>query len=390
MDEVRVGMIGYKFMGKAHSNGWVRVSQFFDPGVRVVLRAVCGRDAAAARGFADRWGWESVETDWRRMVARPDIDVVDIATPNNEHAVMAITAARQGKHILCEKPLAMNLTQAKAMLQAARKAKVKTMVGYNYRSVPAVQLARQLVTEGRIGRVYHVRATFLQSWIINPDFPFVWRLDAKVAGSGSHGDLNAHIIDATRFITGDEPVEVCAHMETFIKERPAGGVMGGGLNATGAKAKKRARVTVDDAVIALARFSKGAIATYEATRFAAGHKNDMGFEINGSKGSIKFAFERMNELNVYLESDPGHIQGFRNVLVTEPGAHKYIDAWWPPGHVIGYEQSFVHQALEFVKGVKGNRPLSPDFLDSTRNQAVLEAMSESARRHRWVRVARIS
>jgi predicted dehydrogenase len=315
---------------------------------------------------------------------------VDIATPNNEHAVMAIEAARQGKHILCEKPLAMNLAQAKAMLAAARNARVKTMVGYNYRYCPAIQLARQLVTEGKIGRIYHVRASFLQSWIINPDFPFVWRLDAKVAGSGSHGDLNAHILDATRFVTGDEPIEVCAHMETFIKDRPAGGVMGGGLNATGAKARKRARVTVDDAVIALARFSKGAVATYEATRFAAGHRNDLGFEVNGSKGSVKFVFERMNELKVYLESDPGHIQGFRNVQVTESGAHKYIDAWWPAGHVIGYEHTFVHQALEFLKGIKENRPLSPDFLDSTRNQAVLSAMSESARRHRWVRVARIS
>jgi predicted dehydrogenase len=235
-----------------------------------------------------------------------------------------------------------------------------------------------------------VRAVYLQSWIIDPSFPLVWRLDSKVAGSGSHGDLNAHIIDATRFVTGDEPVEVCAHMETFIKKRPSGGVMSGGLKAAKAKAAKMAKVTVDDAVVALARFSKGAVGTYEATRFATAHRNALGFEINGSKGAVKFDLERLNELEFYSEADPPHMRGFRNILVTEPGAHKYIDAWWPPGHIIGYEHTFVHQALELLKGIKENKPVSPDFLDSTRNQAVLEAMSESARRHRWVRVPRVN
>ncbi len=387
MSEVRVGMIGYKFMGKAHSNAWIRVNQFFNVGVKAVLRAVCGRNESAVRGFAENWGWESVETDWRWLVSRPDIDVVDIATPNDTHAEIAIGAARAGKHIICEKPLGRNLKEARTMLAAARKARIRTMVWHNYRRIPAIQLARRIVEEGRLGRLYHIRAVYLQSFIMDPKFPLIWRLRKEIAGSGAHGDINAHIIDATRFVTGAEPVEVCTHMETFIKARPLG-AMAGGLKAT--KARGKGRVTVDDAVVALAKFSNGALATYEATRFASGRKNGWGFEINGSRGSIVFNFERMNELQYYSESDPAHLRGFRTILVTEPGAHKYIDAWWPPGHIIGYEHTFVNQAADFLTGLSNNQPLSPDFLDSTRNQAVLEAMSISARKRRWVRVPRIN
>jgi predicted dehydrogenase len=385
VNEVRIGIIGYKFMGKAHSNAWIRANQFFS-GPRAVLRAACGRDESAVRAFAENWGWQTVETDWRRLVARPDIDVIDIAAPNNAHAEIAVVAARHGKHVICEKPLGMNLKEAKTMLAAVRKAKVRNMVWHNYRRIPALQLARRIVEEGRIGKIYHIRAVYLQSFIIDPKFPLIWRLRKEVAGSGSHGDLNAHIIDSIRFITGSEPVEVCSHMETFIKSRPRG-EMTGGLSA--AKSKGKGKVTVDDAVLALAKFSNGAIGTFEATRFACGRKNGWGFEINGSKGAIVFNFERMNELEFYSEADPPHLRGFRNILVTEPGQHEYIEAWWPPGHIIGYEHTFVNQAHDFLEGVGRGKPLSPDFLDSTRNQAVLEAMSDSAKRRRWVRVARV-
>ncbi|MEK7765878.1 MAG: Gfo/Idh/MocA family oxidoreductase, partial [bacterium] len=385
--DLRIGMVGYKFMGKAHSNAWGQVNRFFSPGAKAVMRAVCGRNEGAVRGFAENWGWQSVETDWRRLVSREDIDVVDIATPNDTHAVIAIEAAKRGKHVICEKPLGMSLAQTKTMLAAVRKAKVRNMVWHNYRRIPALQLARRIVEEGRLGRIYHVKAHYCQSWIMDPNFPLVWRLQKKVSGSGTHGDINAHIIDATRFVTGSEPVEVCAHMETFIKTRPLG-AMAGGLKA--AKVKGRGKVDVDDAVIALAKFANGAIATYEATRFASGRKNGWGFEINGAKGSVAFEFERMNELNYFSESDPPHLQGFRNILVTEGGQHKYVGAWWPAGHIIGYEHTFVNQAADFLEGVAKHRPLSPDFLDSTRNQAVLEAMSESSRRRRWTKVQKVN
>jgi len=384
---VRIGMIGYKFMGRAHSNAWLKVNRFFNPGARAVMRAVCGRDAGAVREFADRWGWQTVETDWRKLVSRPDIDVVDIGTPNNVHAEMAIAAARAGKHVICEKPLGMDLAEARRMLAEVRKARVRHMVWHNYRRIPAMQLARRIVQEGRLGRIYHVRAVYLQSWIMDPNFPLVWRLRKEISGSGTHGDINAHIIDGTRFITGAEPAEVCAHMETFIKERPLG------EGVRGLKAKRtrgRGKVTVDDAVIALARLSNGALATFEATRFASGRKNGWKIEVNGAKGSLVFEFERMNELQYYSESDPPHLRGFRCILVTEPGHHAYISAWWPPGHIIGYEHTFVNQAADFLEGVAKGKPLSPDFLDGTRNQAVLDAMSLSARRRRWVKVPRVN
>jgi len=383
MSELRVGMIGYKFMGKAHSNAWGQVNRFFNPGARAVMRAVCGRNEAAVRGFAENWGWESVETDWRRLVSRPDIDIVDIATPNDSHAMIAIEAAKQGKAIICEKPLARSLKEALTMLAAVRKAKVPNMVWHNYRRIPALQLCRRIVKEGRLGIIRHIRAVYLQDWIQDSNFPLVWRLKGDVAGSGAHGDINAHILDATRFITASEPVEVCAHFETFIKERPVG-QMTGGLGAKAGKGK--GKVTVDDAVISLAKMSNGAIATYEASRFANGRKNGWGFEINGSKGSLKFEFERMNELQFYDGSDPAHLRGFRRILVTEPGQHEYISAWWPPGHIIGYEHTFTNQAADFLEGLVTKKPLSPYFLDNTRNQAALEAMAISSKKRRWVKV----
>ncbi len=386
MTEVRIGMVGYKFMGKAHSNAWGQVNRFFNTGATAVMRAVCGRNENAVRSFAENWGWQSVETDWRQLVSRPDIDVVDIATPNDSHAVIAIEAAKQGKAIICEKPLARNLKEALTMLAAVRKAKVTNMVWHNYRRIPALQLCRRIVAEGRLGIIRHIRAVYLQDWIQDPNFPLVWRLKGDVAGSGAHGDINAHIIDATRFITQSEPIEVCSHFETFIKERPVG-QMTGGLGAKAGKGK--GKVTVDDAVIALAKMSNGAIATYEASRFANGRKNGWGFEINGSKGSLVFNFERMNELQFYDGSDPAHLRGFRTILVTEPGQHEYISAWWPPGHIIGYEHTFTNQVADFLKGYLAKKPLSPDFLDNTRNQAAMEAMAISSKKRKWVKVPRI-
>lgn len=381
--EVRIGLVGYQFMGKAHSNAWGQVNRFFKPGARAVLRAVCGRNEAAVRGFAENWGWQSVETDWRRLVSRRDIDVVDIATPNDSHAMIAIEAAKQGKAIICEKPLARSLKEALTMLAAVRKAKVVNMVWHNYRRIPALQLCRRIVKEGRLGIIRHIRAVYLQDWIQDPNFPLVWRLKGDIAGSGAHGDINAHIIDATRFITASEPIEVCSHFETFIKERPVG-AMTGGLGAK--KGKGKGKVTVDDAVISLARMSNGAIATYEASRFANGRKNGWGFEINGSKGSIKFEFERMNELQFYDGSDPAHLRGFRRILVTEPGQHEYISAWWPPGHIIGYEHTFTHTVFDLLEAMADQKQPAPSFVDGVRNQKVLHAIEQSAKNRKWVRV----
>jgi predicted dehydrogenase len=385
MKKLRVGMIGYKFMGKAHSNAWYKVNKFFSPGAQVEMAAICGRTKDAVQQVADNWGWESVETDWRALVKRDDIDIVDIGTPNNSHAEIAIGAAESGKHVICEKPLAMDLDEARQMRDAARKAKVANMVWYNYRRVPAVNLAKQIVEEGRLGRIFHVRAVYLQDWIIDPEFPLVWRLRKEVAGSGAHGDLNAHIIDAARFITGDEFDEVVGHAQTFIKERPIG-EMAGGLSAGGEGAGKMGEVTVDDAVIFLARFKSGAIGTFEATRFAQGRKNGNRIEINGEKGSLVFEFERMNELQFLSAEDPPHLQGFRTILATTPGEHQYYDAWWPPGHIIGYEHTFINQANDFVQAIAQGQRASPDFADACKTQAVLDAVLESAEKRAWVSV----
>jgi len=384
--ELRVGIVGYNFMGKAHSNAWLKAGKFFDLPVRVVMKAACGRTRDKLAAFAANWGWESTETDYRKLVRREDIDLVDVCTPNNLHAKVTLAALAAGKAVACEKPLAMSLAEARRMAALAGRKKLFNTVWYNYRRVPALCLARRLVKEGRIGRVFHVRAQYLQSWIIDPEFPLVWRMDAKVAGSGAHGDLNAHIIDAVRYITGQEITDVCALMETFIKRRPLLDDVGAGLAAKRGKGR-RGRVTVDDAVISLARLSGGGIGTFEATRFAQGHQNDNRIEIEGEKGSLRFNFERMNELGYYDATRPAHVRGWTDVLVTDPAEHEYFGAWWPPGHIIGYEHTFIHQAADIAKafGSRKPKPVQPDFADSARTQAVLEAMSASARKRRWVK-----
>lgn len=379
---INVGMVGYQFMGKAHSHAWYDAARFFDLKAMPVMKAICGRTESAVRKVAQTWGWQSVETDYRKLVARDDIDLVDITTPNNSHKEIAIAAAQAGKHVACEKPLAMNVQEALEMVRAVKRAGVKHMIWHNYRRVPAIALAKQIIGEGRIGQVFHVRAVYLQDWIIDPSFPLAWRLRKEVAGSGAHGDLNAHIIDLSRYLVG-EIDEVVGMKETFIKERPI--ELAGGSIVAGKASKKKGKVTVDDATLFLARFENGALGSFEATRFANGRKNGEQIEINGSKGSLVFNFERMNELMFFSSSDPSHIQGFKLIQATE-GCHPYMNAYWPAGHIIGYEHTFINQVADMMNGITENKPLSPDFVDGLRNQEVLDAVMKSCQERAWVKV----
>ncbi len=382
-----IALIGYKFMGKAHSNAWRQVGHFFpDLAARPALKVICGRDPKGVKAAADQFGWEESETDWKKVVARKDVDLVDICTTADVHGEIAIAAAKAGKHVLCEKPLALGLAEARRMLDAVRKAGVVHMIGHNYRRAPAIQLAQKLIRDGKIGDIRHVRAVYLQDWIIDPAFPLVWRLDKKLAGSGSHGDLGAHIIDLARMLAG-EITAVSGLMETFIKERPLLGATTGGLTAKGSKEK--GKVTVDDCSLFCARFAGGAVGTFEATRFAGGHKNGLQIEINGSRGTLVWALERLNELQFWTNQDDKDRQGFQTILVTDPH-HPYISAWWPPGHVIGYEHTFVHQAYEFLKAVEEKKPASPSFEDGVKNQEVLDAVEKSAVEKRWVNIAEVA
>ncbi|MBO7745937.1 Gfo/Idh/MocA family oxidoreductase [Paenibacillus sp. MWE-103] len=386
MKEVQIGMIGYKFMGKAHSHAYRDLPMFFPDAPAPVMNAICGRDEAGVREAAKRFGWAHAVTDWRELVARPDIDVVDINAPSDAHKEIAIAAAKAGKHLFCEKPLALSLADAREMLAAAEAAGVKHMAGLNYRFAPAIRLAKKLIEEGRIGRIHHFRAVFLQDWLVDPAFPLVWRLKKEVAGSGSHGDLNAHLIDLARYLVG-EINEVAGMSETFVRRRPIAESMSG-LNAQGSADGPSGEVTVDDATLFLARFAGGALGSFEATRFAAGHRCTNGFEINGSEGSLRFDFERMNELEVYFTGDADDVQGFRRVLATDP-AHAYMEAWWPPGHTIGFEHTFVHEALELMEAIRDDRQPEPNFRDGIRCQEVLEAVDISIAERRWVAIAEL-
>lgn len=381
---VNVAMIGYKFMGKAHSNAYRQVTRMMNPPIEPVMKVLVGRTPDALQAAAVEYGWQETATDWRKVIRRKDIDVIDICTANDTHMEIALAAFKAGKHVFCEKPLAMNLREATRMAQAAVDSGKKHLVCFNYRKIPAIGLAKQMIDDGVLGRIYHWRGVYLQDWIMDPAFPLVWRLDKSVAGSGAHGDINAHIIDMSRYLLGDI-AEVCAAMETFIKERPLGG-MTGGLNAVAMA--ETGQVTVDDAVIALARFKNGALGTFEASRFAAGRKNGWGFEINGEKGSIKFEFERMNELQYFNREDPASLQGFRTIL-TSDGSHPYMSAWWPAGHIIGYEHTFTHHVYDFLNDLAGMKATCPDFVEGARVQAVLESMSKSAEGRKWVSVPEV-
>ena len=371
---LRVGLIGHGFMGKAHSNAWRQAPRFFDLPADVCLHTICGRNARALKKSAAQFGWEKCATDWRAVIKDPEIDLIDITTPNDSHCEIALAAAAAGKAILCEKPLALNVAEAKRMTDAVRKARVVNMVCHNYRRVPALALAREMIADGSLGdRIYHFRARYAQDWIADPEFPLVWRLRAGPAGSGSLGDIGSHIVDLGRYLVG-EFREVCAASETFVKERPLPGSL-----------RRRGRVTVDDAVAIVGRFRNGALASLEATRFAPGRKNGLTIEINGTTGSLVFDLEQMNRLQFYDGHDPQRQRGFREIIVTE-SAHPYAGHWWPPGHLIGYEHSFVHTMADFVRAVVARKNIWPNFADGLANQRVLAAIQQSARKRGWVRL----
>jgi predicted dehydrogenase len=382
-NRLNIALIGSKFMGRAHSNAWASVGHFFDIDPAPALHVVSGRNEAELAEFAQRWGWGARTTDWRAAVTADDVDLVDIATPNNVHAEQAIAALEAGKHVACEKPLAGTLADAEAMAAAAASASGSTFVWFNYRRVPAVALAHQLVAEGALGRIYHVRAAYLQSWG-GPDTPLLWRFQGDVAGSGAHGDLNAHIVDMVRFITGEEVVTIEGAIEhTFITERSViEGGAGGEIAGAGATTAGKAASTVDDAVLFLARMSCGALASFEASRLATGYHNANRFEIHGDRGALRFDFERMNELGFYDASGDRREQGWTTIDVTRGGdGHPYAAAWWPDSHGLGYEHSFVNQAADILAVLGGRKPLVPlpDFADALATQRVLHAAVESAR-----------
>ncbi len=377
--DLGIGMVGYAFMGAAHSQAWRTAPAFFDLPLTPRLRAVCGRNEDAAGDVARRFGWESVETDWRALLTRDDIDVIDICTPGNTHAEIAIAALEAGKHVLCEKPLANTVEEAEAMAAAAASAAergVRAMVGFTYRRTPAVALARQLVASGRLGTIRHVRGQYLQDWLADENAPLSWRLDKSLAGSGALGDIGAHIIDMAQFVTGTQIQSVSGLMETFVKTRPVGGdhaTLGGSASSDA----ERGPVTVDDAAAFTARFVGGALGVFEATRFATGRKNALRLEINGTLGSLAFDFEDMNVLEFFDATEDPSVAGFRRILVTE-ASHPYLAAWWPPGHGLGYEHGFTHQVVDLVTDIAKGADPAPSFQDGLDVQRVLAAVEASA------------
>jgi predicted dehydrogenase len=375
-----VGLIGYQFMGKAHSNAYRQAGRYFDLPADIRMKTICGRSEAPVKAAADTFGWEGYATDWRKVVEDPEIDIIDVSTPGDSHAEISIAAAKAGKIVLCEKPLANTVEEAKAMLDAVTEAKVNHGVFHNYRKVPAIALAKQMIADGKLGRIYHIRAVYLQDWIADPNFPLVWRLQKEHAGSGAHGDINSHIIDLGRHLIG-EMSEVCGMLHTFVKERPLVGEIDDRL---GAKASTQmGEVTVDDAAMFLARFQNGTIGTFEATRFAVGRKNHNRIEINGEKGSLVFNLERLNELEYFNAEDPEGLQGFRLIQTTE-GGHPYAGNYWPVGHIIGYEHTFVNFVADAVNAISKNEPISPSFADGYANQRVLDAVERSDAARSWI------
>jgi predicted dehydrogenase len=386
MGQLRVGMVGYAFMGAAHSQAWRTVNRAFDLPLSAHMSVVCGRSDAGVAAAAAKLGWDAHATDWREVVARDDLDLIDICTPGDTHAEIALAALAAGKHVLCEKPLANSVAEAREMAEAAARAEargVRAMCGFNYRRVPAVALMRRLIQAGKIGTIRHVRAVYLQDWIVDPEFPLVWRLRKDVAGSGALGDIGAHIVDLTQFVTGQSITSVSALTETFVKERPLPAESAGLAASTNGHGT--GQVTVDDAALFLARLDGGAVATYEATRFATGRKNGLRVEINGSLGSVVFDFERMNELEFYDGSLPATEQGFTRILVTESD-HPYMAAWWPPGHLIGYEHSFTHQMRDLIEAIGTDQNPRPSFADALQVQLVLDAVERSAGSGAWTEV----
>ena len=383
---LRVGLVGHGFMGRMHSLAWQTVGRAVELPLVPELTAIAGRDAGAVAQAARAWGWQSWTDDWRTLVERDDIDVVDITTPGALHAEIALAALAAGKHVLCEKPLANTLDEAREMTAAAEDAAARgvlSMVGFNYRRTPALAVARDLVAQGRVGDVRHIRAVYLQDWINDPEFPLVWRLRKEEAGSGALGDLGAHLVDLAYFLTGRRITGLSALTRTFVEERPLA-TSGSGLS--GAAGSERGRVTVDDAAVFFADCEGGAVATFEATRFAPGRKNAMRIEVNGSDGSVAFDFEAMNELQFYDATADAAGAGFSRILATEP-QHPYLDAWWPPGHGLGYDHTFVNQKRDLVEAIAAGKPPVPSFADGLYVQGVLAAVEDSAaNRSAWTTV----
>lgn len=384
MKQLNIGLVGYKFMGKAHSNALARLPMFFDLDADIKMKCICGRDPEWVAQSAKKFGWEEYETSWEKLVARDDIDVIDITAPSNAHHGIAIAAAQNGKHVFCEKPLALNLADAREMLETVQKAGVKHQIGFNYRFAPAIQLAKKIITEGKLGTIRHVRAYYLQDFITDPEFPLVWRLQKSVCGSGSLGDLGAHFIDLARFLVGDFK-SVMGMQKTFIKSRPIVERMEG-LTANAQSDAPRGEVDVDDGSVFIAEFECGALGVFEATRFSAGHKNDLFIEVSGDKGSVKFTFERMNELEYFSADDEEGLQGFHLIQASE-GGHPYMSHWWPVGHVIGYEHTFVHEFYEFMQAIANDKPTMPNFADGVECSRVIEAVELSAQRRAMVDIA---
>jgi predicted dehydrogenase len=381
-ESLGVGMVGYAFMGAAHSQAWRTAPHAFDLPLRPVLSALCGRDRAATQAAAQRYGFGGVETDWRALLGRDDVQLIDVCTPGDSHAEISIAALQAGKHVLCEKPLANTVAEAEAMAAAAARAQargVRSMVGFNYRRVPALALARELIASGRVGEIRHVRASYLQDWLADPAFPLTWRLQKEHAGSGALGDLGAHVVDLAQYLTGQLISGVSGVAATFVPERPLPGALPGTTGTTG-------RVTVDDAVAFTARLESGALATFEATRFASGRKNALRIEVYGARGSLGFDLERLNELEFCDNTADPATAGFRRILVTEPG-HPYLSAWWPPGHVLGWEHTFTHQVRDLVIAIGKGADPEPSFADGLQVQHVLQAVSASAAQDsRWTPV----
>ncbi|MBA2479906.1 MAG: Gfo/Idh/MocA family oxidoreductase [Planctomycetes bacterium] len=376
MKTLNVAILGTRFMGRVHSNAWSQAPKFLPGGIAPVLKVACGQDAGGTATFAANWGWQEASTDWRAVIARDDVDIVDIALPTHLHHEAAIAAARAGKHIFCEKPMAVSLAQAQEMHDTARAAGVVHYLNHNYRRLPAVMLAKRLIDAGRVGRIFHWRGAYRQDWIVDPAFPLTWHLRAETAGSGPHADLNSHSVDLAHFLVGDIASVSCM-TASFISERPLAG-SGSATFSAGSIDARKGPVTVEDAALMHVRFENGAIGSFEATRFANGRKNQNTFEISGSDGSIAFDLERMNELEFYDHRVAAGERGFRTILATDP-SHPYMEHWWPPGHIIGYEHGFVHAVADVLAAIDHRQAIRPDFADGVRVMRVLDAGLRSAR-----------
>lgn len=379
MKTLNVAIIGTKFMGKAHSNAWLNSPHFFAMPIKPILKVACGQDETGTAVFANRWGWEEMASDWHKVVERNDIDIIDIATPTYLHHDIAIAAAETGKHIFCEKPLAITVEEARHMYEVVQGTSVVHYLNHNYRRTPAVKLAKRLIEEGLVGDVYHWRSAYLQDWLVNPQMPLTWHLRGDQAGAGPQYDLNSHSIDLARYLVGEIKL-VTAVIATFIKERPLPLEKNSAAlpDKEGNTNAKRGKVTVEDAAFMLAEFENGALGSFEASRYATGRKNYNYFEIYGSQGSIIFNQERMNELQLFQLKDIAHAQGFRTILTTEASEHDYVSGWWPPGHMIGYEHEFHHAVVDFMEAINLGKQIEPNFYDGLREMEILSAGLKSA------------